>query len=135
MADLAAAAARLTRAVDRLEAAALRKLTKDAAGYVAGGAGLERTIDANRAAFDRHRIVQRMLRDVSTRDLSIRLFGRTLPLPFLLAPIGVLDMAHRGADIAAARGAAAAGGGGQDPATASEPAGTCTSLIRLARRR
>lgn len=92
-----------------LEQAALRMLNKDAAAYFAGGAGLERTIAANEAAFDRHRIVQRVMRDVSARDLSITLFGRTLPLPLLLAPIGVLEMAHRQADIAAARAAASAG--------------------------
>ncbi len=92
-----------------LEQAALRMLNKDAAAYFAGGAGLERTIAANEAAFDRHGIVQRMMRDVSARDLSVTLFGRTLPLPLLLAPIGVLEMAHRDADIAAARAAASAG--------------------------
>jgi lactate 2-monooxygenase len=64
---------------------------------------------ANRAAFDRYRIVQRALRDVSNRDLSVELFGRRLPLPLLLAPIGVLEMAHRQADLAAARAAAAEG--------------------------
>src|ERR1700761_3649070 len=55
---------------ERLEAAALRKLSRDAAAYFAGSAGLERTAAANRAAFERCRIVQRMMRDVSTRDLT-----------------------------------------------------------------
>ncbi len=92
-----------------LEQAALRTLNKDAAAYFAGGAGLERTAAANEAAFDRHGIIQRMMRDVSARELSVTLFGRTLPLPMLLAPIGILEMAHRQADVAAARAAAAAG--------------------------
>ena len=52
------------------------------------------------------RIVPRVLRDVSERDLSVELFGRTLPSPFLLAPIGVLELAHRDADLAVARAAA-----------------------------
>ncbi len=94
---------------DGLEAEALRRMGRDAAAYVAGGAGMERTMAANREAFDRHRIVQRVLRDASRRDLSTELFGRTLPLPFMLAPIGVLEMAHKEADLAAARAAAAAG--------------------------
>ena len=64
---------------------------------------------ANRAAFDKWRIVPRILRDVSTRDLSVRLFGRTLPAPVLLAPIGVLEVAHRDADAAVAKAAAAEG--------------------------
>ena len=94
---------------DLLEQAALAELSRDAAAYFAGGAGLERTMAANRAVFDRHKIVQRMMRDVAKRDLRVELFGRELPLPFLLAPIGVLEMAHRQADIAAARAASAAG--------------------------
>ena len=94
---------------DRLEAAALARLPADASAYFAGGAGLERTTAANRAAFDRVRLLPRMLRDVSQRDLTIKLFGRTLPLPLLLAPIGVLEMAHPHADLAPARAASAAG--------------------------
>jgi isopentenyl diphosphate isomerase/L-lactate dehydrogenase-like FMN-dependent dehydrogenase len=77
--------------------------------YVAGGAGREGTIDANRTAFDRLRIVPRTLRDVSVRDASVELFGRRLDSPFLLAPIGVLELAHRDADLAVARAAAAEG--------------------------
>ena len=50
-----------------------------------------------------------MLRDASTRDLSVELFGRRLASPFLLAPIGVLEMAHREADLAVARAAAGEG--------------------------
>jgi isopentenyl diphosphate isomerase/L-lactate dehydrogenase-like FMN-dependent dehydrogenase len=47
-----------------------------------------------------------MLRDVHDRDLSIELFGRTLPAPMALAPIGVLSIMHPGAEVAAARAAA-----------------------------
>ncbi len=51
------------------------------------------------------RIVPRMLRDVGERDTSVELFGRRFPNPFLLAPIGVLELAHREADLAVARAA------------------------------
>jgi lactate 2-monooxygenase len=93
----------------RLEARARRAMSAAGFAYVAGGAGMERTMAANRAAFDRWRIVPRVLRDVSQRDLSIELFGQTLPTPLLLAPIGVLELAHRQADLAVARAAAAEG--------------------------
>ena len=96
-------------APDQLERAALATLHGDARAYLAGGAGGERTMAANREAFDRVRIVPRMMRNVTARDLSVELFGRKLPLPMLLAPIGVLEMAHREADLAAARAAAARG--------------------------
>jgi lactate 2-monooxygenase len=92
-----------------LERAARRRMSRAGFAYVAGSAGLERTADANTAAFSRHRIVPRVLRDVSERDLSVELFGVRRPTPLLLAPIGVLDLAHPGADIAAARAAAALG--------------------------
>ena len=94
---------------DRLEAAAARAMSAEAFAYVAGGAGAERTMDANRTAFGRHRIVPRVLRGADPRDLSLTLFGQTLPAPVLLAPIGVLEMAHPEADLAVARAAAALG--------------------------
>ena len=95
--------------MEKLEAAARRKMTPQGFVYVAGGAGLESTVRENRRAFERWRIVPRMLRDVSRRDTSLNLFGTTLPSPFLLAPIGVLEMAHKGADLSVAQAAAAEG--------------------------
>jgi lactate 2-monooxygenase len=86
-----------------LEERAREAMSPEAFAYVAGGAGTGATMRANRAAFDRWRIVPRMLRDVSVRDASVELFGRTLPAPFLVAPIGVLEMAHRDAERAVAR--------------------------------
>jgi isopentenyl diphosphate isomerase/L-lactate dehydrogenase-like FMN-dependent dehydrogenase len=84
-------------------------MTKEAFAYVAGGAGAEETMRANRRAFERVAIVPHALCDVSQRDTSVELFGRRLPAPLLLAPIGVLDLAHGDADVAAARAAASVG--------------------------
>jgi isopentenyl diphosphate isomerase/L-lactate dehydrogenase-like FMN-dependent dehydrogenase len=84
-------------------------MSKEAFAYVAGGAGGEATMRANRQAFERVSIVPRALRDVSRRDTSVELFGRTLATPLLLAPIGVLDLAHPEGDVAAARAAASVG--------------------------
>src|SRR5208282_2779830 len=63
----------------QLEKKVSEVLPPPACDYVAGGASGERTMRANLAAFDRWRIVPRMLRDVSQRDLSIKLFDHTLP--------------------------------------------------------
>ena len=90
-----------------LEKAAQSAMSPEAWAYVAGGAGRESTMDANRAAFERWRIVPRVLRDVEKRDVSIELFGQRLASPLLLCPIGVLEMTHRDADLAVARAAAA----------------------------
>jgi lactate 2-monooxygenase len=89
----------------RLETAAKKRMRPEAFAYVAAGAGNEQTLAANRAAFDHWRIVPRMLRDVERRDTSVELFGRRLPHPFLLAPVGVLELAHPQADCAVARAA------------------------------
>ena len=71
-----------------LEAAAQRRMAAADFAYIAGGAGRESTMAANRHAFERWRIVPRMLRDVAHRDTAISLFGRRYPQPFLLCPIG-----------------------------------------------
>jgi lactate 2-monooxygenase len=95
--------------VERLEAAARRRMSAEGYAYIAGGAGTEETMRENRAAFGRWRIVPRMLRDVSTRDPSVEVLGTRLPSPFVLCPIGVLEMAHRDADVAVGRAAASEG--------------------------
>ncbi len=95
--------------LEKLEAMAREVMTPEAFAYVAGGAGLESTIFENRESFERWRIVPNMLRDVSVRDTSVELFGEHLASPFLLAPIGVQEMAHPDADLATARAAAAEG--------------------------
>jgi lactate 2-monooxygenase len=95
--------------MDALEQAAERAMSPQAFAYVAAGAGDESTKRANEESFGRWRIVPRMLRDVSRRDISTEIFGRRIPAPLLLSPVGVLEMAHRGADAAVARAAAAEG--------------------------
>ena len=94
--------------VSALEAAAEAVMTPDAFGYLAA-AGMARTLDANRDALDAVRIVPRMLRDVGVRKLEIELFGRRLPAPLLLAPVGAQELCHPGADLATARAAASRG--------------------------
>ena len=91
---------------DRLEQKARTAMTPEGYAYIAGGAGTEETIRENRAAFERWRIVPRMLRDVSIRETSVDVLGTRMTSPFALCPIGVLEMAHRDADVAVARAAA-----------------------------
>jgi L-lactate dehydrogenase (cytochrome) len=92
-----------------LEERARSTMSARSFAYVAGSAGLESTTAANREASERLRIVPRVFRDVADRDTSVELFSRRLPTPLLLAPIGVLEMAHREGDLAVARAAAAEG--------------------------
>ncbi|KAF1998689.1 FMN-dependent alpha-hydroxy acid dehydrogenase [Amniculicola lignicola CBS 123094] len=80
---------------DRLEASAKLLLNPAAYNYAAGGGGLEKTVVANREAFDHWRIVPRVMRDVlPARNLSTTLFGRTYPAPIVMAPVGVQTLFH-----------------------------------------
>ncbi len=93
----------------RLEEAARSAMAPRAFDYVAGAAGSGDTARENLAAFRRWRIVPRMLADVSTPSYSTTVLGADLPVPVLLAPVGVLGIAHPDAESAVARAAAAAG--------------------------
>src|ERR1041384_1908108 len=92
-----------------LQARAREALSEGAYGYVAGGASTEGTMRANRDALDRWRIVPRMLRDVSARDLSTTVLGTAMPAPMMLAAIGGQSIGHPDGELAVARAAAALG--------------------------
>lgn len=94
---------------EQMRARAERELSAAAYGYVAGGAGEERTMQANREAFDRVRLVPRMLGEVGARDLSTTVLGTTLNAPILLGPVGVLSIVHPDGELAVARAANATG--------------------------
>ena len=94
---------------EQLEEQARQRLSAEAYGYVAGGAGGEETMRANRAAFERWQIVPRMLRNVSQRDLRVQALGASMPAPVMLAPIGVQSIVHPEAELAVARAAASVG--------------------------
>jgi lactate 2-monooxygenase len=92
-----------------LEAAATEAMTPEAADYVAGGAGGEETMRANREAFDRRALVPRMLGDVSTRNLATTVLGTEMRAPVMVSPVGVLSILHADAERAVARAAAEVG--------------------------
>ncbi|WP_236566764.1 lactate 2-monooxygenase [Nocardia sp. CY41] len=94
-----------------LEAKAQAALPPSIWSYVAGGAGDELTQRANVTAFEKLGLVPRMLRASKTRDLSIQLFGMTLPTPIFLAPVGVIGLCAQDGhgDIATAKAAARTG--------------------------
>lgn len=94
---------------EQLEEQARQRLSPEAYGYVAGGAGGEETMRANRAAFERWQIVPRMLRNVGQRDLRVQTLGTSMPAPVMLAPIGVQSIVHPEAEVAVARAAASLG--------------------------
>jgi lactate 2-monooxygenase len=96
-------------APDAWEARAQEVLEPGPFDYIAGGAGSESTMRANRDAFERRRLLPRMLRGNRERDLSVDVLGTSSVAPFLLAPIGVLSIARAEGELEIARASAATG--------------------------
>ena len=94
-----------------LEARAQAAMSPSVWSYVTGGAGDERTQRVNRTAFDNWGLMPRMFVGAKERDLSVDLFGLTLPSPAFMAPIGVIGICAQDGhgDIAAAKAAARTG--------------------------
>ncbi|MEV7359371.1 alpha-hydroxy-acid oxidizing protein [Kitasatospora sp. NPDC091276] len=94
-----------------LEAGAQAALPPSIWSYVAGGAGDEHTQRANVRAFERWGLYPRMMVGAARRDLTVELFGHTLPSPLFLAPVGVIGLCAQDGhgDLAAARAAARTG--------------------------
>ncbi|WP_454617009.1 alpha-hydroxy acid oxidase [Bradyrhizobium cenepequi] len=93
--------------LDDFEPAARRLLPKFLFGYIDGGAETDAAKRDNRRAFEEYGLVPRVLKDVSGRDPTTTLFGKTYAAPFGIPPMGSSALcAYRG-DIVLARAAAA----------------------------
>jgi isopentenyl diphosphate isomerase/L-lactate dehydrogenase-like FMN-dependent dehydrogenase len=79
-----------------------------ALAYIDGGSGEDRTLAANRAAFERLDIVPRLLRELGGGHTRSSLLGEELAHPILLAPVAWQTLARPGGELETARGAAAA---------------------------
>jgi 4-hydroxymandelate oxidase len=90
------------------EVVARQKLSSSAYNFVAGGAADEITIRWNREAYDRLRLLPRVLVDVSQVDTRVKLLDLDLPHPILLAPGAYQKLLHREGELETARGAASA---------------------------
>lgn len=89
--------------------AARRRLPRFLFDYIDGGSYAETTLRRNVADLAEVALRQRVLRDVSTIDLSAELFGRRQALPVVLAPIGLAGMNARRGECQAVRAAERAG--------------------------
>lgn len=92
--------------LDDFEPSARRIMPKFLYGYVSGGAESDAALRDNRNAFDEYGFVPRVLNDVSSRNQTTTLFGKTYASPFGIPPMGSSALcAYRG-DIVYARAAA-----------------------------
>lgn len=85
------------------------RLPRFAFDFIDGGAGRECALSRNTQAFDRVRLVPRVLRGAVTRSQSVDLFGRSYATSFGIAPIGMANLVGAGTDLALACAAADAG--------------------------
>lgn len=91
------------------ERLAEQRLPADVWDYVAGGAGNEITMAANRAALDRIGVLPRALVDVEDCDTTCDLFGVTASMPVAVAPMAYHRLVHPAGERASAAAAARAG--------------------------
>ena len=85
---------------------ARRRVPRSVFDFYAGGAEDERTLAANRAAYERFRFAPHVLADVADVSTAAELFGAPMALPMVIAPTGAAGFGRRGADLALARAAA-----------------------------
>jgi 4-hydroxymandelate oxidase len=79
--------------------------------YFWGGAGRETTLRANEAAWQRWRLLPRVLSTPPAVDTGVSLLGRRWPTPWLAAPMAHLRLAHAQGELALALGSSAQGAG------------------------
>ena len=91
------------------EQLARERLDPGAYGYFAGGAGDERTLHENVAAWSRWLLRPRALVDVSEAGTATTVLGTPVSMPLLVAPVAYQRMAHPDGEPGMARAAAAAG--------------------------
>jgi L-lactate dehydrogenase (cytochrome) len=93
--------------LDDFEATARRRLPKMLYHYISGAAETDTALADNRRAFEEYGFVPRVLNDVSGREQTTTLFGKTYAAPFGIPPMGSAALcAYRG-DVVLARAAAA----------------------------
>jgi (S)-mandelate dehydrogenase len=92
--------------IEDLHRMAKRRLPKVAFDFIEGGLEDERGLDRNTSAFHKHNLLPRYLVDVSTRDQSQTIFGKTFDSPFGISPTGGAGLFRRGADLMLAEAAA-----------------------------
>jgi L-lactate dehydrogenase (cytochrome) len=89
--------------------AAKRRLPKALFDFIDGAAEDEQTYRANREDFAKFKLRQRVLVDVSQRDLSTTVLGQKWNLPLIMAPTGLTGLFWRQGEVSVARAAAKAG--------------------------
>ena len=97
-----------TLSIGDLERIAQKRLPRVLFECIGSGVEDEQGVIRNEAAFHKHQLLARHLVDVSKRDQSTTIFGRTYASPLGISPMGIAEIFRRGADSMLAEAAAAA---------------------------
>jgi L-lactate dehydrogenase (cytochrome) len=100
---------RIMTCIEDLRRVARRKVPRAFFDYAEAGSYAQETLRANREDLEHIKLRQRVLVDVSQRDLTTTILGERVSLPLALAPIGLCGMQHGDGEILACRAAQAAG--------------------------
>ncbi|MBN9427292.1 MAG: alpha-hydroxy-acid oxidizing protein [Burkholderiales bacterium] len=95
--------------IEDLRRLARRRLPRGVFDLFDGGAEDEATLRDNRAAFERVRLMPKVLVDVSQVDTGTTLLGAPSAMPIAIAPTGAVGFGWRGGDCLIARAAQAYG--------------------------
>ncbi len=95
--------------IEDLRRLAKRRLPRAIFDFFDGGAEDEVTLRENRAAFERVRLLPRVLVNVAQVETKVEIFGKPMSLPLAIAPTGGISAGRYGAELMLARAAKAAG--------------------------
>jgi len=95
--------------IEELRLAAKRRLPRSVFDFIDGGAEDERTLRGNREAFERVRLMRKVLVNVARVSTETSILGKTAKLPVVIAPTGAVGFGWRGGDVAVAKAAEAFG--------------------------
>ncbi|HEY9235140.1 MULTISPECIES: L-lactate dehydrogenase [Phenylobacterium] len=88
---------------------ARRRLPKMFFEYIDGGSYAEVTLGRNVSDLEALALRQRVMRDMTSLDMSVEVFGQKMTMPLGLAPVGMAGMYGRRGEVQAAKAAAEAG--------------------------
>src|SRR5258705_6548621 len=94
--------------IEDLRQIARRKVPRAFFDYAEAGSYSQETLRANRADLERIKLRQRVMVDVSARDMSTTILGQKVPLPLALGPVAMTGLERGNGEILACRAAHAA---------------------------
>lgn len=88
---------------EQLESNCMQSMNRKYFNYIFTGAGNNQGTRNNQTAFQQYEILPKWCRGLESPNGSVEMLGLKLPHPLFFAPIGVLELAHKNADLEVAK--------------------------------